>query len=90
MSKPSVLSIPDHAVLRWLERVEGINAEDVRNRIRLAASLGLPDADGYIHLGKCCLAIEGGVVKTVLGPGQKVANSHRTRLYRQRQAEASQ
>ena len=84
MSKPSDLRISDHAVLRWLERIEGVKADDVRARIRLAASIGVRDVDGYIHFGRGCLAVEDGAVKTVLGPGQTASKAHRNRLYKQR------
>lgn len=35
------LQVTDHAILRWLERVEGININAIRNRILATARIGV-------------------------------------------------
>ena len=45
--------ISDHAILRYLERVQGININAVRRKICKAVALGdeFPDARGVFHGG---------------------------------------
>ncbi|UWQ31320.1 hypothetical protein K3555_11935 [Leisingera sp. M527] len=67
MKKPSRPQVSDHAVLRFLERVKGVNVNAVRRRIGKAVTLGdaFPDATGVIHGGHV-YKLRNGVVTTVL------------------------
>lgn len=64
--KKSRHPVTDHAVIRYLERVEGIDIETIRRRIGRVADVGLTAgaagviSDGFIY------RIEAGVVVTVM------------------------
>jgi hypothetical protein len=63
--------ISDHAVLRWLERVHGVDIEFFRQQVldeveRAVLAFGDQDAVGDAS----SFVIENNVVVTVLGPGQ--------------------
>lgn len=68
--KKSRIPVSDHAVLRYLERVEGLDIERLRReigaRVDLAVDLGACGViiDGFSY------KIEGGVVTTVLRMSQ--------------------
>lgn len=59
--------VSDHAVLRYLERVQGINVNSVRRKIGKAVQLGdqYPDARGVFH-GGFLFRVRNGTVVTVL------------------------
>jgi hypothetical protein len=80
--------VSDHAVLRWLERVEGIDLFEIRERIRRACEIGMPDKDGYIHFGRGQIVIEKGSVVTVLAIGQRSQKSRTMKRRRARQEAA--
>ncbi|UWQ73316.1 hypothetical protein [Leisingera sp. M658] len=67
MKKPGRPQVSDHAVLRFLERVMGVNVNAVRRRIGKAVTLGdeFPDATGIIHGGHV-YKVRNGVVTTVV------------------------
>lgn len=80
MKKPQT-RVSDHAVLRYLERVKGVNIEklrrDIGHKAERAIDMGANGAvsDGFVY------RIEGGVVVTVLrqnrpkrGKGKKVCS----------------
>lgn len=46
------LRVSDHAVLRWLERVEGVNVHAIRRRIRRAVIRGVKE-------GACGVRLDG-------------------------------
>lgn len=79
--------VSDHAVLRWLERVEGVDLEEVRNRIRAAYEIGMPDKDGYVHFGKGQIVAEGNRIVTVLALGHRSEGLRKVRRRRKRRAE---
>lgn len=74
--------ISDHAVLRWLERVDGVDLSEVRERIKLACEIGMVDDDGAIHVGFAKIILENGRVVTVLGAGQRPTEARRMRRRR--------
>ena len=58
--------VTDHAVIRYLERVEGVDIEAIRREIGRRAETGIEaGACGVVSAG-FCYGIEGGVVVTVL------------------------
>ena len=89
MSVAAPMWVSDHAVLRWLERVEGIDPDVIRDRIRLAASIGVPDHDGYVHFGKGSLVIEQGKIITVLAIGQRAEKARKIQRRRKRQRQGA-
>jgi len=58
------MRVSDHALLRYIERILGIDVESVRAEIALLAAPDSPDL--------ARLVVEDGVVVTVLGEGMRV------------------
>lgn len=83
MSDPSV-NITDHAVLRYLERVDGVDVAGVRETIRArlaraitaAASIGLAD-DLVVVAPEAIYVIENGRVITCLWPDHPISRRYR-------------
>lgn len=72
MSRPVVVT--DHALLRWLERIHGIDVEGFREMLQAEATAALRaygvergDEDGTF-------IIDNGTVITVLAPGQVISH----------------
>ncbi|WP_226779541.1 hypothetical protein [Oceaniglobus trochenteri] len=65
--KKSIAPVSDHAVLRYLERVKGLDVEAVRREIGHLVDIHLdhPGASGVIN-GGFSYRIRGGVVTTVI------------------------
>lgn len=57
--------VSDHAVLRWLERVEGVNVDAIRRRIAKAVHRGAVEGAGGV---RC----DGVVFKVDYNPGEAV------------------
>lgn len=58
--------VSDHAVLRWLERVEGFDVEALRKRLGEAARIGLRHGAAGVLLGAGRLVLRDCVVVTTL------------------------
>lgn len=87
--KSSYAYVSDHAVLRWLERVEGIDLAMIREAIRKAATEGLPSPDGAIHFGNGSIIVDGNKIITILAKGQRPAQSGKTARRRKRERGAT-
>jgi len=61
-------AVSDHALLRWLERVEGLDIADLRARIARSAEVGLAYGASIVVVAGGKLILEGDVVVTVLRP----------------------
>jgi len=70
--KPSVPIVSDHAILRWMERVEGYDIEALRSAIARAGAVGIRYGAKSVVVGKGKLVItdDGAAVSTVLSRGQ--------------------
>lgn len=69
------LSITDHALLRWLERIHGIDVEGFRMLLRREAVASL-DAYGALREADTgTFVIDNGTLITVLGPGQSIISA---------------
>lgn len=70
-----LLAVSDHAVLRWIERVHGIDIELIRQRIRsdlakatvVSGKIGAPKY--VVRLGPNRFVVKDGTVVTVLDAG---------------------
>lgn len=65
MTTPAPL-VTDHALLRWLERVEGLDLDALRARIAAHAAVGEKFGAKSVVVGAGKLVLERGVVITVL------------------------
>lgn len=65
MKKP-IHPVTDHAVLRYLERVEGMDIETVRRRIGLTVQRGLEEGANGVVSGGFVYRITDGTVVTVI------------------------
>lgn len=63
------MRVSNHAILRYVERILGVDVEAIRQEILVAARHDNPDREK--------LGIEGDVVTTVLGDGMKRWNQDR-------------
>lgn len=70
--------VTDHAVLRYLERVEGIDVEAVRKKLSLAAvdKASAFGCDTIVMGNGARLKLHGNVVATVLEPRKYKAKVH--------------
>lgn len=66
MTRRPTIAVSDHAVLRWLERVEGLDVAALRNQIAAHAAVGLSYGCDRVVVGAGKLVIEDGTVATVL------------------------
>lgn len=69
MAKQPKVRVTDHAVVRYLERVVGIDVEDIRRRIvegRERVIVGMPKGDLVIPERRMKLSVVNGVVVTVV------------------------
>lgn len=66
MTREPAVHVTDHALLRWLERVEGYDIEALRRRLALAARIGARHGAVGVILGAGRLVLRERVVKTVL------------------------
>ncbi len=64
----STVLVSDHAVLRWLERVEGLDIAALRNQIAASAAVGLAYGSRVVVVAGGKLILEGETVVTVLRP----------------------
>lgn len=82
MKKP-LYPVSDHAVIRWLERVHGMDIESIRREIGHKAAIALdhPGADAVLVDG-LKLQLREGVVTTVLdrSPSWKNRRRHRAEV----------
>lgn len=80
--------VSDHAVVRFLERVKGVDLEAVRNILRRLADEAVPEKKGdhYWHSGEGIMLLIGerGQIITILSPeqaqkhtGRKLKNGER-------------
>lgn len=58
--------VTDHAVLRWLERVERLDLDALRTDMARAAAVGIAHGAGSVVVGAGKLVIRGGMVVTTL------------------------
>ena len=58
--------VTDHAVIRYLERVQGVDIEALRRQIGRVADKGLAVGAGGVISGGMIYVIEGGFVVTVI------------------------
>lgn len=61
------MRVTNHAVLRYIERVIGIDPEAIRDEIRALAYPGSPELSKIV--------VEDGVVVTILGDGMRVGKN---------------
>lgn len=67
----AILQVSDHALVRWLERVHGVDMEGFREILRseVAAMIGdkIPETEFTVILGdRTRIAVKGGYVVTVI------------------------
>ncbi len=62
------ISVSDHAVLRWLERVEGLDIAGLREQIARSAAVGLAYGSRVVVVSGGKIILEGETVVTVLRP----------------------
>jgi hypothetical protein len=67
--RPTV-EVTDHAVIRWLERVERFDIVALRNQIAASAEIGIAHGARTVVIGGGKLVITDGAVVTVLLPHQ--------------------
>ncbi len=67
--KPGTILVSDHAVLRWLERVEGYDIEALRADIARIAAIGLAHGAPVVIAGRGKIVIADNAVTTVLKSG---------------------
>lgn len=79
-----LLHVTDHAVLRWLERVEGTDMNAVREKIRLAVAVGERAPDGAIHVGNGSIIMEDDRIVTILARGQRPSPNEKMQRRRKR------
>ncbi|GAB6842345.1 hypothetical protein HNR00_003554 [Methylorubrum rhodinum] len=75
------LSITDHALLRWLERIHGIDVEGFREKLREEAVASLVAYGDLREADTGTFVVDNGVVITVLGPGQHVIGAPHRRSF---------
>jgi hypothetical protein len=70
MSKRRPISVSDHALVRWLQRVEGLDVEALRDQIAASAAVGVAYGARIVVVsgGKLILDEPGESVVTVLRP----------------------
>lgn len=78
--------VSDHALIRWLERVHGVDIEGFRKALRAEiAHLSVADIGRYYcRRSDHTLVFEDGVLKTVLSPGMMYEHRRRTHDGRKR------
>ena len=62
------VSVTDHAIVRWLERVEGLDVATLREQIARSAAVGLAFGSRIVVVSGGKLILEGETVVTVLRP----------------------
>jgi len=70
MTRRTPISVTDHAVVRWLERVEGFDVAALRRQIAASAAVGLAHGAAIVVVAGGKLILDGDVVVTVLRPTQ--------------------
>lgn len=83
------IGVTDHAVLRWIERVAGIDVDAIRERMieeiagaaRAAANAGLPERYS-VRTSDAVYVLDSGTVVTVLSPEQHTLTLMRSRRRR--------
>ena len=65
MSKTSII-VTDHAVLRWLERVEGVDVNAVRRQISRTVNRSYQEGANRVNSNGVAYCIEGSHVVTVI------------------------
>lgn len=73
MGRPSNINVPDHVVVRYLERVLGIDVDAVRDAVRTAVR---PDMDAGAH--RCVV----GDATYVIDPQERVVTTVVVRTHR--------
>lgn len=68
----SPMSVTDHALLRWLERIHGIDVEGFRAELRAEVTASLAAYGVRRGREEGLFVIDNGTVITVLAPGQRV------------------
>ncbi len=62
------VSVTDHAIVRWLERVERLDVEGLREQIARSAAVGLAYGASVVVVCGGKIILEGETVVTVLRP----------------------
>jgi hypothetical protein len=63
--------VSDHAVLRWLERVHGLDVAGTRAEMLRAVAGGAAGPDGMVYVGNCSVVVDNGAIVTVYPKGAK-------------------
>lgn len=66
--RPAGPIVTDHAIVRWLERVEGLDVVALREQIARSAAVGLAFGSRIVVVSGGKLILEGATVVTVLRP----------------------
>ena len=66
MTREPEIVVTNHAILRWLERVDGVDIEALRRRLAAAARIGARHGASGVIVGRGRLVLRARVVKTVL------------------------
>lgn len=72
--RPPIPAVPDHAVLRYLERKHGVDIEAIRQHIRALVTRGVDKKGDAVVIEGVKFVLRGNVVVTVLDrrwPAQK-------------------
>lgn len=62
----TIIPVSDNAVLRWLERVERVDVEGLRDQLSRSAEVGLAYGAGAVVVSGGKLILKDGVVATVI------------------------
>jgi hypothetical protein len=65
------VTVTDHAVVRWLQRVEGYDIEGLRRRMAASAAIGQAFGAGIVVVAGGKLVLQGDAVVTVLNRSQR-------------------
>jgi hypothetical protein len=78
--------VSDHALVRYMERVRGLNLDQYRHEILCACHEGLKAGAASVHHGGNIYFMDGGMVTTVLSAREHVRNDPKAQRWRLRQA----
>ena len=71
------VKVSDRAILRYAERVMGLDIEDIRGRLREAASFAATLGNCKIPIGECVLVVKNNTVVTIVDKLKKPQNKKR-------------
>lgn len=83
-----VPTVSDHALIRYIERVHGIDIEHIRSSLLDKAALGIKTGAASVRVDDCTLVIKGSTVVTVMVDEKKAPVVRKmTRARRERMEE---